>query len=174
MIDSLQLITHLPLGPFAMPANVYIFFQMVNQAMSLNFFLDVVDIEYWLSFEEQEPMNENYDLMGYESTNFISNCYVFIGVVTFYPFIVLLSFLFMRYCKRTLMTEHLIKVMQYEFPARTLMEGYLEICISCFIQFKFIGFSDYSSQLGSLAAIVFAIFAILFPVGALSILLLRR
>ena len=59
----------------ALPANTYVFFQMMNYLASLNLF----PVDDWnakifgLTGEDDTPYNDYFDFMGYSYSNFIMN-----------------------------------------------------------------------------------------------------
>ncbi|CDW73828.1 UNKNOWN [Stylonychia lemnae] len=77
MINSFQLITHLPLMTVNTPANVALFYNFILDVSNFQFF-DVEDInsiifDYNPDDVDDQAFNPYFDRMGYSSTNLIRN-----------------------------------------------------------------------------------------------------
>lgn len=71
MINSLQLITILPLMNVDFPGNAQSMFSALNQVFSFNF-IDFSSVQNRLfTFMEDDPLNENFNEYGYSSSNAI-------------------------------------------------------------------------------------------------------
>ena len=75
MMNSFQLLTHMPLIQLTLPPNALSFYQLIIDISSFNIIpLDDINnyIFHFNDFEE-EPFNDNFDLVGYPNTNLIQN-----------------------------------------------------------------------------------------------------
>jgi len=142
MIDSLQLITHLPLVRLSMPGNLKLFFSIVNASINLDF-LDISP--YFPSFlvdsdDSQEPFTDNYEFMGYETTNFFYNSLSFIILLSVYPIFYILSIILGKSCPK--LAHRIIRTLRYDYLTRVFMQTYLELCISAFLQVQTLTWSS--------------------------------
>ena len=70
-VNALQIIAHLPLNNVNFPNNAFIFFQFLAEVVSFDLFAPTDHIDFGLT--ETQPFNENYEELGYESSNFYEN-----------------------------------------------------------------------------------------------------
>ena len=70
-VNALQIVAHLPLNNVNFPNNAFLFFQFLAEVVSFDLFAPTDHIDFGLT--ETPPFNENYEELGYESTNFYEN-----------------------------------------------------------------------------------------------------
>ena len=86
MINALQIIVHIPVFSVTFPDFAGTFFNMLMTLASFNV-IDTGPMLFFFEFKETEPLNDNFDSMGYGSVNAIENLgtqflgFVFYGVV---------------------------------------------------------------------------------------------
>ena len=130
----------LPLFNLALPANAGIFFGFLMQIASFDiipmekFYSDVL---YWTT---TDPINDNFNSVGFGTTLFIYNIGSMIIFICTYPVLVLL-YLLLRYCCennkkkscRLKTKEKLRKCLFWGQPIVTITEGFGVISMCTFI-----------------------------------------
>ena len=69
MINSLQIVAHLPLINIPLPANVYFTFDLLIQFVSFDFFPIHEYID--MGFTPTDPWSESFSWLDYDSVNFV-------------------------------------------------------------------------------------------------------
>jgi len=104
--------------------------------------------------------------MGYETTNLLYNASHVIFFIALYPVLIMLSYCVDRVpCVKQ--KEGLKNQMRYDFIFRLLIEVFLEIAITVFIQSKHFEFTTLSSSMGSYLNLIFFSMLIAFPLATL-------
>jgi len=74
MVNTLQLLTHVPLFSVVLPSNALQFFMVLIEVQNFSFIpIDSVNDSILNFREEDAPHSVNFKLMGYESANSIKN-----------------------------------------------------------------------------------------------------
>jgi len=167
MINTLQLAVHLPLFSVLLPASTVTFYSTLMGVANFNV-VPVSDIiEDTLPFnEEEQPHTVNFMMMGYERENSILNLgMVFIllvlGLIVIAAVKLLDSLNMFKHCKK--IKAFLEKNFLYSFLIRLFIEGYLELSICAFVNFKTLNFEYGGNAIASVFSISLIIGVMLFP-----------
>ena len=70
-VSALQIIAHIPLNNVNMPANCFFIFHFLAEIVSFDLFAPTDHADF--GFTETEPLNQRFDRLGYETSNFVEN-----------------------------------------------------------------------------------------------------
>ena len=85
MINTQQLIVVMPCFDLEMPANVQIFFNQINKVASFDLINIDPLINKVLNLNETEPINANFEALGFQSMFFLNNMgSLIIGFITYF------------------------------------------------------------------------------------------
>ena len=73
MINALQLIVHVPLFSISFPQNAQSYFAKIIFVVNFDILPSKIILNKAFDFEKQEPINSNYEIMGYEAINYMLN-----------------------------------------------------------------------------------------------------
>jgi hypothetical protein len=74
LVNTLQLVTHTPLFDINLPANLQLFLTTIFSVVNFDILApsSVLRVVFDLAHEDEyEPYNENFELLGYDNSNFI-------------------------------------------------------------------------------------------------------
>lgn len=173
MLNTLQIILHLPLINVQFPQNVNTFFSyLINIAEFQIIPTDKLEEKFTNTFNtgfiEDTPMPDNFVELGYENSKLIKN----IGNIGFILVIYVLSlgvmFLIKLIAKRVKFMEKVYKYLEgillFNFLFRIIIEGYLKYCNSVFISLKNESFDTISDIINTSFTIVFLILVAASPI----------
>jgi len=166
MINTQQLIVLLPLFDIKAPANAELFFRQLMSVVAFEVY-DTGDIvNATLSLEEVNPVNENYNTVGFESVYFINNMGTLFIVFMMYPVMMLLEYLLglvASRCDIFVKVHHSFKHFVYwNYLITLVFESYLVIVICCLINFQHMSWSETGLIVQSVLTIIcFAIIVVL-------------
>lgn len=168
MINTMQLVVMLPLFKITVPANAGMFFSQIMQIAAFDFFETGPYIDALLGLPPSEPLNANFEAVGFESLYLLHNMgTLFIAFVAYFT-LVLLAF-FCQYiccCERVkYFGENLRKKLFFGSFIQIIFESYSILAVSCFINLTRLSWSPFGEVLMSLTTIGFLILLLAFPFG---------
>jgi len=136
----------LALFDISLPANAEIFFRQLMSITAFEVFEIGDVVNAILSLEKTDPVNENYNALGFESVYFINNMGTLFIVFLIYPVMMLVEYLLRLVAEKcdSVKGVHLtVKYAVYWNLLITLVfESYSMIAICCLIHFEYISFSQ--------------------------------
>ena len=139
-MNALQIVAHLPLNNVNFSNNAFVFFQFLASVVSFDILAPTDHIDFGLT--ETPPYNENYEELGYESSNFYENLgsIALIGIIIALrqilqpPFFWLFNRIGCCLCCRRAMQKWNLKPHNISnIWVRYAIETYFEYLISCLI-----------------------------------------
>jgi len=139
-ISAMQIIVHTPLNNFNMPNNCFTIFQFMAEVVSFDLFAPTDHADF--GFTQTPPFNQQFDDLGYESTNFYENLGS-IGLIAVFMVLrtlflpLLLAFLrTMRCCRCCRVIQKKLELKAAErtnFWLRFGLHTYFELLICCLV-----------------------------------------
>ena len=102
MINVMQLIVHMPLFSVSFPSNAVLFYSFIIEISSFDILpTQWIKDKIFVFSNEQEPLTDDFDKMGYSSTSIIENLgsmfLYLMGFLCLVVFVLLIRFLKNRY-----------------------------------------------------------------------------
>ena len=176
MINTQQLIVLMPLFKVQMPANAQSFF---NQILKIASF-DIINLDPYLNkmlrLPESQPLNSNFDELGFGSMYFLNNMNsMLVGFAFYFAMIVLLVLIdpFQDRCgKRKLasVTEYLRSLLFYNFIVSMMMESYSLMSVCCMISLSDVSFASTGQIVQTVSCFAALAVLLLYPVLILVVL----
>lgn len=133
ILNSLQLIIHLPLFSFQFPSNAYSFF---SQVISIATF-DLIETKGWIhtmfSLDEYEgSYTQQFEFLDYLYLNFVANS-SFIFIVMIITALLVLTTAMLRLCNRKRKVRHIRRFLSSKLYWKVLIQLLLEFSLEFFI-----------------------------------------
>lgn len=172
-INTQQIIVLLPLFNVLMPANAAYFFSFIMLIASFDIFPVEEYYDDWFGMEPVDPLDQNFDSLGFESMYFMHNLGSFMIAVVLFPVFVLFYYsLFL--CKKSVRAmatqEYVQRKIFWSHSIRTLYETYSMICICAMINSMHLRFNNFGAALSSIMAISMGVLCFALPFRILQIL----
>jgi len=157
---------HFPLLSVILPANTGLLFDELMKIAAFDFIETTPFLERLLSLGQTEPVNQNFEALGFESLYVLQNLgSLFLAYVVYFCGLLLLLLTKCAKCKwcQTL-REHLSKWLFYGGLINLIVESYMTVIICCLIHAKNMSWSSYGEITQSLATIFFFVLLLAFPI----------
>ena len=169
LINTQQLIVLMPLFKINLPANAGLFFKQIMQIAAF----DIVEIgeplDKLLDLEPTDPINENFEAVGFESIYLLNNMGSMAIAYTIWTVCALCAKIlkcFVYHSKRARKAyNYLRKKVFYNSLISLILESYSLIAVCCLINMGFISFETYGVTVHSVACITFLILIIVLPIA---------
>ena len=169
MINALQIIIILPLFDASMPANAGMVFKYLTKIAAFDVFEIGDYVDEYLELEQTDPVDNNFETLGFESKWFINNVGSFF-IYILWCFANVIIFLFVAalnnttgYCLRQ--KKKLSKMIFWNKLSMAIFESILVVGLSCYITFRYnFVYSSIGEQIQTFSAIACAIVYIAIPV----------
>jgi len=168
-INALQMIIHIPLMNIVLPSNAIIFFETLINMVQMDIIPSerVNDLMFNFS-NSNETYNEYFELMGYSGKSAIVNLeslYLFI-MITIGIILVMIPLKYLA-VKHPL-SHKLYRIVAMKIGMATLLrlvlEGYLELCLSSFVNLLDLRFTNASDVYSSLVCVLALCLVLLYPI----------
>jgi hypothetical protein len=174
MINTQQLIVLMPLFMVQMPGNAQSFFNQILKIASFDFINLDPYINSMLRLEESEPLNSNFDALGFGSIYFLNNMNsLLIGFLAYFgliAFLMLIDICQGRCEKLSSLTEYLRSLLFYNFIISTLTESYSMMSLCCMIGLSKISFASFGETVETVSCLSALSVLIIYPVLILVVL----
>ena len=167
MINTQQLIVMMPLFKITMPANAGIFFAHMMSIAAFDFydFTDIIHDNFGI--EPTEPLDANFEALGFESQYFLVNMGSMAAFYLFFFTLVFVSLVLTMCCGRCRRVEKVRKRLNrnvYWGHLITLMNESYSILIVCvLINIQTISFETTGQSVMSVLCVAFLIFSVIVP-----------
>jgi len=154
----------MPLFNVSLPANAGLFFA---QMMSIAAF-EVVDtkpyLDKYLGLEPSEPLNSNFEALGFESVYVLHNMGTLALAFVIYAAAVAFSYLLksIDHKKSNEVGEELQRKLFWRTYINLVIESYLSMAVSCLINLQMLRWNSFSIGLMSVLALLITLFIIVF------------
>jgi hypothetical protein len=159
MFHTVQIIVHFPMFGMNIPGQLALFFAELVKVSKFNIFgVNESIVEKWGSDPSDTQQNAVFSQMSYQKYSLIPNLgiiyymfWIFVGLTIFGC---LIDTIFRKFRNVDGATNPLTKF-GVNFLLRFFMAAYLEVCISCMIQFQNIQLHGFKYVMSSLSAVLF-------------------
>lgn len=161
---------HLTLNDIEIPGNVAYFYGYLMQVASFNVFPTDELFDWLFNFKPSEPVTARFEALGYETKYFVKNMGVvfLVGVI----FVILLALipclkamnLIHKFSATDKVESWLYKTLCWNLILRFLIESYILIAISSFINVTEMSFGDIGGRVSSISTIFGMIITFLLPI----------
>lgn len=143
------------------------FFEEMFKVAAFDFYDTGDMINDTLKLLPTEPLNINFEELGFESRYLLNNMGTMIFMFIIYPMLMIIQKIAQKcknICNCCRKTHHVLKsVLYYEILITMVFESYLMIIMSCFIAIPFVSFNSYGESIQSLACICFLAIDLILP-----------
>jgi len=165
-INTLQLLTHLPLFHIQLPSNALFFFYLVIDISNFEFLPTKMLNDALLKFKQvKEAFSVQFKMVGYESFNFIENLglvfFILMGVLIGMLIVYITKYFLAKLCIR--IYTFIKRKIFFDAIIRLILEGYLEISLGAIVNAHKLDFSLSGESFASVLSMLFVIIVCLFP-----------
>ena len=169
MINALQIIIILPLFDASMPANAGMVFKYLTKIAAFDVFEIGDYVDEYLELEQTEPVDNNFETLGFESLWFINNVGSFF-IYLLWCFANVIIYLLVAalnnttgYCFKQ--KKKLSKMIFWNKLSMAIFESILVVGLSCYITFRYNPVNNsVGEQVQTFSAVACAIVYIAIPV----------
>jgi len=165
MINAQQLIVLMPLFMVALPANAGMFFAQLMSIAAFDYFEIGPFLDEWLNLKPTDPVNGNFEAVGFESVYFLHNLGTLVLAFVVYFTAVLYSWICRHLCCDivTYHGENLQRKLKYGSLLSILTESYSIVAVSCLINLQRLSWTSYGTIVQSSATLIFLAVLVGFP-----------
>ena len=175
MINTQQLIVLMPLFKVQLPANAQSFFNQILKIASFEFVNLSPYINRLLRLEESEPLNSNFNELGFGSLYFLNNMNsMLVGFLCYFLLILLLLLIdpCQERCRKgrlSSMTDYLRSLLFYNFFISTMTESYSLMSVCCMIGLFSVSFASFGQSVQTVCCLVALASLVVYPVLLIAI-----
>ena len=142
MINTQQIIVMMPLFSINLPANAGVFFGFIMQIAAFDILPTDSFYDTYFNIDETEPMNSNFEQIGFGSLFFLYNLGSMVVAIASLPVLVVLILLMKpcRKCSGRINRYHnkLSRYMYWGHPITVFTESYAQLCICSMINMRYV------------------------------------
>jgi len=167
LVNTQQIIVLTPLFLIQLPGNASVFFKELMRIAAFDIIELNDQLDWFFGLEPTEPINSNFEAIGFESVYLLHNLGTLLIAYFFYPFMCLVQKLCAylgRWSKRCReWSDALKRRLYYGSLIRLIFEGYSLTTLCCIINIMHRSWEDPSRVFMTLIAFFFLALVILFP-----------
>lgn len=157
----------MPLFKINIPANAGLFFKQIMQIAAFDIIEIGEPLDKLLNLEPTEPINDNFEAVGFESIYLLNNMGTF-AIAYFIWILAAIIALFLKICmkwskKLKRAYNRLRRKLFFNSLISLFLESYSLISVCCLINLSFLSFASYGVTVQSVSCILFFIAIILMP-----------
>jgi len=166
LINTQQLIVMMPLFTATLPANAGMFFAKMMEIAAFELFDTKPYLDKYLGLAPSEPLNSNFEAVGFESVYVLHNMGTLVLAFFYYLFLVMFSYLLKctTNYKVTHFREKLQRKLFWSSFIKLMFESYSISTVSCLINLRFLSWDAWNTGMMSTLALLMTSFLLLFIV----------